>query len=185
MKVQTSAIQSSLFGHAICFAPQVLYKNSSIKVVANTAQSEFGTHDSRGVAVDLGNLSKLDAASNKGGLNSGDALAHEAMDAYRSLSISDPDEADRAAAELYPALFSPDAARNKNDWGAGNTELRGTTRFQDITDGRGSERVTIRYITPIPAADLDSRFNTQQHIKDAFQDAGSRVTEVTFVPKKP
>jgi hypothetical protein len=112
-------------------------------------------------------------------------LAHEAMDAYLSLSMDDADAADRAAAELYPALSQPNKATNKNDWGAGNTELRGSTFLQNITDGRGSERISIKYITPIPAGDLDSRFNSQGHITDAIHDAGSRVTEVTFVTKKP
>jgi RHS repeat-associated protein len=76
--------------------------HATIDVSGNTGQSEFGTHDSKGVnSVDLGNLSKMDAASNAGGLNSGDALAHEAVDAYYSLSMGEV-AADQAAGDLYP-----------------------------------------------------------------------------------
>ena len=79
--------------------------HATINVSGNTGQSEFGVHDSRGVnSVDLENLSKLDAPSNAGGLNSGDALAHEAMDAYYSLSMG-AEAADWAAADLFPGLL--------------------------------------------------------------------------------
>ncbi len=54
----------------------------------------------------LGNLSKLDAPGNAGGLNSGDVLAHEAMDAYYSLSMG-AEAADYAAAALFPGLLMP------------------------------------------------------------------------------
>ena len=81
--------------------------HATINVSGNTGQSEFGTHDKAGVnTVDLGNLSKLDAASNAGGLNSGDALAHEVMDSYYSLSMGSG-EADAAAAALFPGLLLP------------------------------------------------------------------------------
>ena len=81
--------------------------HATINVSGNTGQSEFGVHDSRGVnSVDLENLSKLDAPSNAGGLNSGDALAHEAMDAYYSLSMG-AEAADWAAADLFPGLLMP------------------------------------------------------------------------------
>jgi hypothetical protein len=153
---------------------------ATINVVANTGQSEFGTHDSKGVnTVDLGNLSQLDAASNKGGLNSGDALAHEAMDAYLSLSIDDADEADRAAAEFYPGLYRP--TDNTNEWNKANTDVLGSTRNQRISDGRGSERITLKYITPIPAIDI--RFSSPERLNEIAHASGSRVTEVKFVPK--
>lgn len=152
---------------------------ATINVVANTGQSEFGTHDSRGVnTADLGNLSQLDAPSNKGGLNSGDALAHEALDAYYSLSM-DEDAADRAAAALYPGLYQP--TDNKNTWNKSNTDVLGSTFSQRITDGRGSERISIQYITPIPGIDI--RFSSPERLNEIAHDAGSRVTGVTFVPK--
>jgi hypothetical protein len=152
---------------------------ATINVVANTGQSEFGTHDDRGVnTVDLGNLSKLDAASNKGGLNSGDVIAHEAMDAYLSLSM-DADAADQAAADLYPGLYRPTG--NKNEWNKYNTDVLGSSRSQQITDGRGSERITLKYITPIPAIDI--RFSSSERLNEIAHEHGSRVTEVKFVPK--
>jgi hypothetical protein len=82
--------------------------HAMINVSGDTDQSEFGTHDSRGVnSVDLGNLSKLDAPSNAGGLNSGDVLAHESLDAYYSLSMGE-EAADQAAAGLYSESVARD-----------------------------------------------------------------------------
>jgi RHS repeat-associated protein len=154
---------------------------ATINVVANTGQSEFGTHDDRGVnTVDLGNLSKLDAPGNKGGLNSGDALAHEAMDAYLSLSMEE-NAADRAAAALYPGLYEP--TDNRNQWNKYNTDVIGSTRSQGITDGRGSERISIQYVTPIPGIEIRTR--SPERLNEIAHEAGSRVTGVTYVPKKP
>lgn len=144
-------------------------------------QSEFGTHDSAGVnSVDLENLSKLDAPNNAGGLNSGDALAHEVLDAYFSLSMEDK-AADDAAHALYPGLSFPSQIVNHyNDSG---TLLIGTTQYQGIKDGRGGERISFKYNDKIPAIDVDSRFNSQERINDTTHEAGSRVTGVTYEPK--
>jgi hypothetical protein len=132
-------------------------------------------------SVDLGNLSKLDAASNAGGLNSGDALAHEAMDAYYSLSMGEA-AADQAAAGLYPGFLPPTG--NQNTWGQAGTVWNGSTFSQAISNGSGAERVSIQFITPIPAVDLFGKSASARN--DTAHDAGSRVTGVTFVqPKQP
>jgi RHS repeat-associated protein len=154
--------------------------HATINVSGNTGQSEFGTHDSKGVnSVDLGNLSKLDAASNAGGLNSGDALAHEAMDAYYSLSMGE-EAADQAAAGLYPGLYGPTG--NQNSLNQFGTAIVGSSFNQAITNGSGTEHVTIQYITPIPAIDLFGKSPAARN--DIAHDAGSRTTGVTFVPPK-
>jgi RHS repeat-associated protein len=154
--------------------------HATINVSGNTGQSEFGTHDSKGVnSVDLGNLSKMDAASNAGGLNSGDALAHEAMDAYYSLSMGE-EAADQAAAGLYPGLYGPTG--NQNSLNQFGTAVVGSTFNQAISNGSGTERVTIQYITPIPAIDLFGKSAGARG--DMAHDAGSRVTGVTFVQPK-
>jgi len=156
--------------------------HATINVVGNTGQSEFGVHDSRGAnTVDLGNISKLDAPGNAGGLNSGDVIAHEALDAYFSLSMG-AGAADQAAAALYPGLFQP--TENLNLFNPDQTLVLGSTQYQGISDGRGGERVSFQYITPIPAIDVDSRFNSRARINDTTHEAGSRVTGVTFEPKK-
>ena len=154
--------------------------HATINVAGNTGDASFGVHDSKGVnSVDLGNLSQLDAASNKGGLNSGDALAHEALDAYYSLSMGE-EAADEAAAGLYPGLYGPTG--NVNSLNQFGTAVTGSTYNQAITNGSGTERISIQYITPIPAIDLLGKTPAQrQGIAD---DAGSRVTGVTFVPPK-
>ena len=154
--------------------------HATINVSSNTGQSEFGTHDGKGVnSVDLGNLSKMDAASNAGGLNSGDALAHEAMDAYYSLTMGE-EAADQAAGALYPGLYAPTG--NQNSLNQSGTAVVGSTFNQAISNGSGTERVTIQYITPIPAIDLFGKSATAR--SDISHDAGSRVTGVTFVQPK-
>jgi RHS repeat-associated protein len=156
--------------------------HATINVSGDTGQAEFGTHDSRGVnSVDLGNLSKLDAPSNAGGLNSGDALAHEVLDAYYSLSMGEA-AADRAAAALYPGLYGP--TENHNNLNPSGSAVTSSTYYQGISDGRGGERVSIRFITPIPGIDADPRFNSLERRNEAAHDAGSRVTGVTFEPKQ-
>jgi RHS repeat-associated protein len=154
--------------------------HATLNVVGNTGQSEFGVHDSKGVnTVDLGNTAMLNAPGNAGGLNAGDAIAHEALDAYYSLFL-DAGEADSAASQFYPGLNSP--TQNKNTFNATNTKLLGATQYQGITDGRGGERISFQYITPIPAIDLYGKTADRQN--DVMHDAGSRVTGVTFEPKK-
>ena len=154
--------------------------HATINVSGNTGQSEFGVHDSRGVnSVDLGNLSELDAPSNAGGLNSGDVLAHEAMDAYFSLFVK-ASTADILAAELFPGLLMPHF-NTQIDRTSG--VLFGQTSDHTISHGHdalGIERITIQYITPIPFSSLNAR-----QIQGAERAAGSRTTEVTFVPPKP
>ena len=113
--------------------------------------------------------------SNAGGLNSGDALAHEAMDAYYSLSMG-ADDADAAAADLFPGLLLPTGGKVDVHSGA----LYGQTLNQPISNGSGTERITMQYVTPIPMQDL--RGKTPQAIRDTERATGSSVTGVTFVP---
>lgn len=154
--------------------------HATINVSGNTGQFEFGVHNSAGVnSVDLGNLSKLDSPSNAGGINSGDALAHEALDAYYSLSMG-AEAADWAAAALYPGLLRP--TDNQGAWDQFRTNLLGSTYSSAISNGSGTERITFRYVTPIPAIDLFGK--SPQAQQDVFRNAGSRVTGVTFVPPK-
>ena len=154
--------------------------HATLNVSGDTGQSEFGQHDGRGVnSVDLGNLSHLDGPSNAGGLNSGDAIAHEALDAYYSLSM-DPLAADKAAFALFPGLSGP--TDNQNITNERGTRITGSIFNQAITNGSGTERITIQFITPVPAIDLFGRSPAAQN--DITHDAGSRVTGVTFVPPK-
>jgi hypothetical protein len=103
------------------------------------------------------------------------------MDAYYSTTMAEP-AADRAAAALYPVLFKP--SEDDNHWNPNRTELQGATQYQKISDGRGGERITFQYITPIPAIDADPRFNSPARFNDTAHEAGFRVTGVTFEPKK-
>ena len=154
--------------------------HATLNISGNSGQSEFGTHDDKGVnSVDMGNLSKLDAAGNAGGLNSGDALAHETMDAYYSLSMGEA-AADEAAAGLFPGLFGP--TDNQNMLNPSHTAVVGSTFNQAISNGSGTEHITIQYITPIPAIDLFGK--SAQGRSDVAHGAGSRTTDVTFVPPK-
>jgi len=150
--------------------------HATLNISGNTGQSEFGTHSGTGVnSVDLGNTSKLDGTGNAGGLSSGDAIAHEALDAYDSLSMS-ADAADSAAGQFFPGLYLP--SHTSVDLSGGM--LSGQTADQGIVNGSGTERITMKYITPIPLADLAGK--SRDAIQSAQRNAGSRVTGVIFVP---
>ena len=145
-KVETNKLSKS--EKALYNAIKDAKNTATINVVSNTGQSEFRVHDSEGVnTVDLENLSKLDAPSNKGGLNSGDVIAHEVMNAYFNPSMEE-NAADQAAAALYPRLFLPED--NTNTWNRANTDVLGSTFSQRISDGRavnGSASVILhRYL---------------------------------------
>jgi hypothetical protein len=103
------------------------------------------------------------------------------MDAYFSTTMGDV-AADKAAAALFPGLYGP--TDNHNDLNPSHTAAVTSTYYQGISDGRGGERVSIRYLTPIPAIDVDPRFNSQERRNEAAHDAGSRVTGVAFEPKE-
>jgi hypothetical protein len=99
------------------------------------------------------------------------------MDAYYSLSMG-AGAADAAAADLFPGLLP---LTN------GHTDIRGGFLFgqtadQAISNGSGTERITMQYVTPIPLQDLLGK--TPQGIQHTETEAGSRVTGVTFVAPK-
>jgi RHS repeat-associated protein len=148
--------------------------HATLNVVGSSGSADFATHDSRGAnTVDLGNVGKLDSPSNAGGLGSGDVIAHEALEAYHSLS--DEDGAHAFASQFFPGLSQPTNVNNATN--PSGTRFTGETFDQRISDGRGSERVTIQFNTPIPAVDIFTRG------RQAVEDAGSHVEGVTFVPK--
>ena len=154
--------------------------NATINVVGDTGRQEFGVHVGKGEnTVDIQNLSKLDSPSNNGGLNSGDALAHEALDAYYSLSM-DADTADIEAAKLYPGLYEPEQKNIQELWNTPRTRLLGMRLMQGITDGRGSMQITVKFNTPIPAIELDSKVNSKEKIQQTLKSAPARVLEVNF-----
>jgi hypothetical protein len=64
----------------------------------------------------------------------------------------------------------------------GHPAIVGSSFNQAITNGSGTEHVTIQYITPIPAIDLFGKSPAARN--DIAHDAGSRTTGVTFVPPK-
>jgi RHS repeat-associated protein len=146
----------------------------TLNIAGDTGQSEFGTHDSPGVnTVDLGNMSKLDQPGNKGGLNSGTAIAHEALDAYFSVNTA-AGKADHLSSGFFPGLtpvISGQVLSNVQ-------EVYGQSQVQRVTDGRGSERIVIILNTPIPKTDLEGKTAAQRD--KMFVDAGSRVSKVTF-----
>lgn len=151
----------------------------TVDVVADTGQSEFGTHDGPGKnTVDLGNTSKLNEPSNKGGLNAGTAIAHEALDAY--FSVNTPaGRADHLASAFFPGLTPPTGGQTLGNF----EEVFGQAQVQQVTDGRGSERIVITLNSSIPKRDLEGKTAAQKD--KMFVDAGSRVSKVTFEKAKP
>ena len=165
-------------------AEAALYKaiknkgTATINVMGNTGQPEFGTNDGPGVnTVDLENLSKLDSDTNKGGLSSGDVLAHEVLNAYNSLSM-DAIPADLDAAKHFPGGFQP---TNRVDIYS-QTDMIGTSYSQQLSNGAGTMNIKVRFTTPIPKETLEKK--TPAEINRLQRGAAGRVTEVTFVPTK-
>ncbi len=147
---------------------------ATLNVVGQDAHVDFGSHDSRGVTtVDLADVAKLDAPGNAGGLSSGDVIAHEALEAY--FSLSNEGTAHGLASQFFPGLGDPFDIRNQ--FNAARTDALGSTFSQPISDGRGSERIRLQFVTPIPAVDI--------MLKGArtAREVGAHIEEVTFVPK--
>lgn len=61
---------------------------------------------------------------------------------------------------------------NRNTWNKTNTDVPGSTFTQRIPDGRGSERISIQYITPIPGIDADPRFNSAERRNENYPRCG-------------
>jgi hypothetical protein len=123
-------------------------------------------------------LSKLDTAANAGGLNSGDIMAHEVMDAYLSFAF-EKDDADALAAHSYPGLMRQENFKSAID--RNNQLIMGSLWDQRISDGRGTMHIVTSFITPIPVQSLIGQTKAQQQAIGFA--AGARVEGVTFVPK--
>jgi RHS repeat-associated protein len=150
-------------------------KHATLNVYADTGKTEFGVRDSNGVnSIDLGNLSKLDAPSNTGGLNSGDVIAHEGLESYFGLSNNTPHN---QTVGLFPGL-GPHINDQFGTDSTGNFLTAGRWQ-QEISDGRGTMQITTA-ITPIPKQSLIGKTPAQ---KLAIIDAApKRVKEVSFAP---
>jgi hypothetical protein len=104
-------------------------------------------------------------------------MAHEAMDAYLSLTYV-KDDADVLAARLYPGLFRQQNYRDVSD--PTGQFMVGSLWDQRVTDGRGTMHIVTSFITRIPIQSLIGKTPTQQQAIGFA--AGSRVEEVKFVP---
>lgn len=81
------------------------------------------------------------------------------------------------ASQFFPGLGKiTDSVLSFTD--AFRTDVSGQTYTQAISDGRGSERIRIQFVSPIPAVDLRLRG------RRAVEAVGARVVEVTFVRPK-
>src|SRR5260370_11477739 len=143
--------------------------HASLNVVNGDGGVNFGLHNGPGSnTVDIADTAKLNAPSNVGGLNAGDAVAHEALESYGSLS-NDTD-APAITSRSFPGFevvgseLTPDST---------NKFYIGSTILARPSDGRGDEYITTTYRTPIPQTSL-----SKGPIK-----ADRDITGVTFVPK--
>lgn len=150
--------------------------HATLNVVNHDGNVTMGVHNGAGVnTVDVADTAKLNGPTNAGGLNAGDAVAHEAYQAYQSL-FNDADS-DDIASTLFPGVTYKGSEFQLNP---SHTAVTGSTIQGDVSDGRGSEFINTRYRTPIPAID----FATKGSLR-ATTGAQRDVEGVTFVPKPP
>lgn len=127
-----------------------------------------------------------DSASNKGGLSSGDVIAHEALEAYFSLSMSQTAAHQAVMDAGFPGLDLPSNNYNHQNRVQGVGDFVDVSRYsQGISDGRGSEQIKVTYLTPIPFESIDPRFVNLQTRNEVVRETGGRITEVNYVPRKP
>jgi hypothetical protein len=147
-----------------------------VNVVEDTKKAEFGVFDSNGAnTIDLGNLSKLDAPGNKGGIGSGDVASHELLEAYGNLFTKD---AHNQVAKLFPGLGGPQNRKFVKDQSGNN--LLGISFAQAISDGRGTMETNVTFITPIPSQSLAGKTLVQK--VQAIENAPARIDSVKFIP---
>jgi RHS repeat-associated protein len=148
-----------------------------LNVFENTGKAEFGVYNSNGEnTIDLGNLSKLGAPGNNGGLRPGDVASHEALEAYRNLFTAD---AHTEVAKLFPGL-GPETNKQFLTRDSGNL-LVGMQFQQAISDGRGTMGAIVSIVTPIPAQSLSGK-SSAERIR-IIEDAPKRFDSITFTPK--
>jgi hypothetical protein len=154
-------------------------KGGTLKVFGDTGQAYFGAFEGTGMnSVDLGNLSKLDAPSNRGGINSGTVIAHEGLEAYFSSSKKGFNKAHNEVLKKgLPGLTGPHYEYDRNPSG---TVLLGDILTYGFSDRSGSMRVTTRLATPIPIQSLSGYPLSQR--ESIIENAPRRVHGVQFVP---
>jgi RHS repeat-associated protein len=150
-------------------------KGGILQVSGDTGRSDFGAFEGIGLnSVDLGNLSKLDAAN--GSINSGDVIAHEGLEGYFSLSTKNFGKAHNEV--LKKGLLG--LTKTGYEYGVSRGALSGDRTWYDISGGRGSMSVTTKLITPIPTQSLSGYpLPTRESM---IENAPRRVEEVQFVP---
>jgi hypothetical protein len=147
--------------------------HATLNVVNGDGGVTMGVHNGPGTnTVDIADTAQLNAASNKGGLNAGDAVAHEAMQAY--VSLSNDADSDNIASRYFPGTNYVGSAFVYNPSG---TAAVGSDIKANVTDGRGSEIISTKFRTPIPAIDIFTKGAAR-----ATTGAQRDVTGVEFVP---
>jgi RHS repeat-associated protein len=147
--------------------------HASLSVVNGDGNVTFGVHNGAGSnTVDIADTAKLNAPSNAGGLNAGDAVAHEGLQAY--ISLSNDAQSDNLASQFFPGVNNPLSAFIYNSAG---TDATGSLIKGNIADGRGSELIRTTFRTPIPAIDIFTKGPTR-----ATTGVERDVDEVKFVP---
>jgi RHS repeat-associated protein len=145
-----------------------------LQVRGNTGNASFGAFESPGVnSIDMGNLSKLDAA--KGSVNSGDIVAHEGLEAFYSSSTGNfRDAHNNVLRNGFPGF-----TQSGYDYITNGGVLFGDRTQFNISGGRGSMNVFTRIITPIPEQSL--RGLSPAARESIIENAPRRVEGVQFV----
>ena len=153
--------------------------HATLEVYGDTGGISFGAFEGIGRnSIDIGNISKLDAQSNRGGIRSGDVVAHEALEAYFSLSLKDFRKAhNEVLSKGLPGLKGPSYEYDMNSSGS---IMFGDILTYGFSDRSGSMRVTTKLVTPIPIQSLSGYPSSAR--QSIIENAPRQVEGVQYVP---
>ena len=154
-------------------------KGGTLYVFDDTGSGDFGFFISPGLnAIDTGNLSKLNASSNNGGIRPGDVVAHEGLESYFSSRKKNNVFANAHKKVLNSGL--PGLGRIGGDYiyDSSMTNVIGVLTTFRISDRNGSMFSATGLTTPIPIESLSGR--SQPEIESVIKSSSSRVVGVAF-----
>ena len=158
-------------------------KGGVLNISRDTGTADFGVYNNPGSnTIDLGNLAKLDAPSNSGGIGAGDIVAHEGLESYFSSSMqksSNPFE------KAHNKVLNRGLPGLKNHGGklyfdSSRGNVLGVEINFTFSGHSGSMIITTKLITPIPVQSLSG--HSVPEIESIIKGSKMRIDEVKYVP---
>ena len=154
-------------------------KGGLLRVYEDTGSGDFGFFISPGLnAIDTGNLSKLNASSNSGGIKPGDVVAHEGLESYFSSRQKKNVFTNAHNKVLSSGLPGLGHIGGDYIYDSSMTSVIGVLTTFRISDRNGSMFSATGLATPIPIESLSGR--SQPEINSIIKSSRSRVVGVAF-----